>query len=497
MLRMDSTSWNRSDARRSSTSEESLFRNTVHKNSAMITKRGYSDASILDDDDSRNISLPKKLCSPIVRSVSCLFHWVKSFGTPRKITVSTKAQLSSMPAEVLHNIFHRLSAEDVSKLALTNHRLHSIAYKFILSPQHLKQFCDRANFYEKNNELDSLFYSFASEGRLMKTCCIFKSSAEATEFVIEFYLKTRNVLISDRGWALLFSKAFANFNRSNFFAFIQKIVKLDLTEIAAKVLTSVIKMNAEELIFRKKIFSLFLEGCSRGSMDFCFRLSALLHLLCPRGKEYRMLMILGAQIVKGQNGESDFIDDLSPQAVTVTDEDSVKTILGEIPELVCELLLSRHLEIPELRFSEIRIFNIIENITTYPSPWMLPNFAAFLLSSQQLARLAIYYRVSHDNPTEAGNILLCCIQMAVHLNRNAHDLLYTAAREVCSKCSPALCMTVFREVLSQMHLHSMEPFSSDDEVDFDSLLEILEVNKQASNLLHIVVPFMVASDNEE
>lgn len=78
---------------------------------------------------------------------------------------------------------------------------------------------------------------------------------------------------------------------------------------------------------------------------------------------HRLLVILGAPILRLQDG-SEFIDYSEIHTNAITNHESVLTILGTLPALVTKLLDTQQLELSEVRWSDSKIFNLIETLTS-------------------------------------------------------------------------------------------------------------------------------------
>jgi len=423
--------------------------------------------------------ITKKIRDDLEGVFTSLHRKLFSFYDPmEKIETSVPSRLLSMPPEVLFTIFECASANDLCSLLSTNTTMHSYVVAYVQSVQFATRFVNAINAEESS----LVPRHFASIGHLFKVCCIFKSNEDTIEQVIRFYTRTRNNLTTTYGWESMFTEVFKDDDRQKFFYFMKHFVQIDLVRMSNDVLTSDVRQGAEELKLRKLIYDCFLGTIPIQSTNFRFRLAALLSLLSPYEMEHRLIMILGAPIATDENGVEIGIDYLSAVTVAITGEAMVKQVLGDMPEIMEQILMSNQLLIPELRWHEIHVFNLLETLTTYPEPWVLPNFAAFLLASPRLARLAIFTRAIYGTLVEAGHTLFSCVEMAVRIGRDPNMLLYLAVLEVSTRCSAEVCLTMFRESIYNANLRYVELSTPENPPSREAVAEALAVTRQTISL---------------
>uniref|UniRef100_A0A1I8BX15 CCR4-NOT transcription complex subunit 11 n=1 Tax=Meloidogyne hapla TaxID=6305 RepID=A0A1I8BX15_MELHA len=266
----------------------------------------------------------------------------------------------------------------------------------------------------------------------------------------------------------------------------------------------------EELALRRLILALFLNDCSFSTNDNSFniiqqtgfRLSAILHLFgLDNEHKFRLVLLLAAPISTRINQENDgvniqpieFVNYQRIVADPIFDRQSAKIYLGELPQLVEQLLFTKTLDIKELRWNDLELFNFLELLTTYPEPWVLRNFASLLVLAPGLAKIAITIRALHGDPAEAGNTLFSCIEASILLGLNTDVTLKDTLFALTTKCSPSSCLTVLREAISTTNQLTIETFGGHlgetengpinlDEVDLVNLKNALEANRQIAKL---------------
>jgi hypothetical protein len=123
------------------------------------------------------------------------------------------------------------------------------------------------------------------------------------------------------------------------------------------------------------------------------------------------------------------------------------------------------------------------NFSAYPEEWTLPNFAALLVSSPVLSRVAIFNRASHGSVLEAGSTLCSCVevlhslcvknielleylQMAIRFGRDPSTTLWLTMKEIVTKCSRDICLQVFSESVRTAQALCTDFFSGDLECKF-------------------------------
>jgi len=172
------------------------------------------------------------------------------------------------------------------------------------------------------------------------------------------------------------------------------------------------------------IIGCFFEGLPVDSVDMRLRLSALTRILAPR-KEHKLIKLLGAPI---RNGEIDY------ETVTndvIGDMQMAREMLGEMPELVSQLMRTGiGVEVKQLYWTDVQVFNLIEMLTTDPEPWVLMNFSCFLVFSPRLAELAIVNRARYSNISDTMTIIMSCVEACVQLGLDPKSVLYEASRNL-------------------------------------------------------------------
>jgi hypothetical protein len=141
-------------------------------------------------------------------------------------------------------------------------------------------------------------------------------------------------------------------------------------------------LAVERLQFRRFIQHSFLDFSPIENARYRFRLSAILHIFkwnfnyCPNvwqrfstfsellpNADLRLLFLLGAPIAKTAQGV-EFIDSGQMHTKLVENQEMLLSVLGRLPELVSELVHTQDLELIELRWTDLRVFHLIENLTS-------------------------------------------------------------------------------------------------------------------------------------
>lgn len=429
-----------------------------------------------------------------------------------------KPSLSSLSLEILFKIFDLSAPRDLVQFCKTSSNHLNNVYAYLNSKCFVKKF---HGILKLNSTTIQHNFAPSDLARLVRTCYQFnvnsaKKKQLCTSFLVQLYLKLNllNCNSSNDYWGKLISEFTWDWSQWDFYELIKEFAIH--TKLQTRVENFLCNNNGEqgeELALRRQLRSLFLDnyipdtGIARNRYHgIHFRLSAILHFLVPEGAlTHRLLLLLAApisksedndqQMIDGGEGEQqqpivkEFIDYDRITAVPITDMESAQTFLGELPKFVELLLHTSTLEIDELRWSELEIFNFLEMLTTYPEPWVLRNFASLLIMEPALARVAVCIRAGHGDPIEAGNTLFSCVEACVILGSNAEMLLKKTLYTLISKCSIGVCLTVLRGAISSTHNTLMEILPTNDNdiivpanVDEQDLKNALAANNQIAGL---------------
>uniref|UniRef100_A0A914LRG8 F-box domain-containing protein n=1 Tax=Meloidogyne incognita TaxID=6306 RepID=A0A914LRG8_MELIC len=421
---------------------------------------------------------------------------------------------ASLPLEIVFQIFDSSSPKDLANICVLN-RLHfNRVSAYLNSERFFVRFRKIFSSSAKESNSDFPPNDFA---RLIRLCCLLRGKApnaiSCSNFIIQLYQKIDSYdKYHDKNyWGKLITKISFDWSQSHFISFM--IMFSESTGLLTRVrnfFKSKKNNEVEELALRRVILSLFLNDCSFSTNDnssnviqqISFRLSAILHLFGENGEhKYRLMLLLTAPTSTRLDQENDgfklqpmeFVNYQRIVADPIFDRQSAQTYLGELPQLVEQLLFTKSLDMKELRWNELELFNFLELLTTYPEPWVLRNFASLLILAPGLAKIAICIRALHGDPAEAGNTLFSCIEASILLGFNTNVTLRDTLFALTTKCSPSTCLTVLREAISTTNNLTIETFGGHlggaengpinlDEMDFFNLKNALEANRQIAEL---------------
>jgi len=392
--------------------------------------------------------------------------------------------ISALPLELLYNLLNYIPAKEITNLCLTNNHMR-LKIRYYLHSSHFAQcFCETvATTLKRNPERDKFYEeTFVEFGRLIRVCFdlngMHRQNRQACiSLLINFYKKCdHKVHLEYYGWGMLFLQVMKSWSQSDEYTFMRLFFECSgVKELANQIFQSSDRLTADELTLRRLLRGTFLDVVETHTHAYRFHLSAILHLICQIDTEYRLIMLLGAAINTEPDGIQ-FIDYAGIHIEFIENLNAAQAVLGEMPMMVAQLANTQQLDQNELRWSDLRVFNFIETLTTYPEPWIIPNFASFLVCAPSLARLAIVTRALYDNVSEAGSTLFNCVETALHLNLNAFAMLRPTVQGLVSTCPTEVCLAVFREAFVSANQHTLE-FLSPGVLEVDvSVRESLEIN---------------------
>ncbi|CAB04206.2 FBXO47 ARM repeats region domain-containing protein [Caenorhabditis elegans] len=94
----------------------------------------------------------------------------------------------------------------------------------------------------------------------------------------------------------------------------------------------------------------------------------------------------------------------------VTSEEAEE--LKPLSRAMCALIQCRNLK-HVLPWSKNTIFNLMEEITTYPNPWSMSTFVALNVLEPELVPIGVVARMNRNHEDEAGDII-CTMKMLLH-----------------------------------------------------------------------------------
>uniref|UniRef100_A0A9J2PXP4 F-box domain-containing protein n=1 Tax=Ascaris lumbricoides TaxID=6252 RepID=A0A9J2PXP4_ASCLU len=159
----------------------------------------------------------------------------------------------------------------------------------------------------------------------------------------------------------------------------------------------------KEMKIRRRLKNLFLSHQYPDIRDASFWLSAILRMHLNTTKQAKLLYILF-----GPTRLNDFLEEVIdwhdlceiPVSTLVTS----KQKLGPLSDALLTLMQTRCLGSSEFVYNEADMFNLLEELTTYPQPWPFENFVALLLNRTALIPIALAFRMMHGYGEEAGQM---------------------------------------------------------------------------------------------
>ncbi|VDM43230.1 unnamed protein product [Toxocara canis] len=158
-----------------------------------------------------------------------------------------------------------------------------------------------------------------------------------------------------------------------------------------------------EMKVRRGLRELFLEHQYSDARDLSFWLSAILRTQFQVCCQARLMYVLFGP-TKINDVSEEVIDWRGPCEVPISTYHNSKQRLGPLSDAFLRLLQTKYIGVSEFAYAEADVFNLLEEITTYPEPWSFDNFAALLLNRPGLIPVALVFRVVCGYHEEAGEV---------------------------------------------------------------------------------------------
>ncbi|VDM47839.1 unnamed protein product [Toxocara canis] len=145
---------------------------------------------------------------------------------------------------------------------------------------------------------------------------------------------------------------------------------------------------------------LFLEHRYPDVRDSSFWMSAVLRTQFSASRQVKLMYVLF-----GPTKINDLLEEvvdwrgLCEQPISTSQNSRER--LGPLSDAFFRLLQTKSIGASEFIYTETDVFNLLEEITTYPEPWLFDNFVALLLNRPALIPIAFVFRVVHGYQEEA------------------------------------------------------------------------------------------------
>ncbi|KAH7725683.1 F-box domain-containing protein [Aphelenchoides avenae] len=302
-----------------------------------------------------------------------------------------------------------------------------------------------------STESASFFADFAA---MLRQNTMDQDHQTRTDLAVRLYAQMRGLAHSEDDWGLFIAKFCHDWSEKESFAFLQHFVNVQLVSDVAAVLNRLAsgeeedRDTQEELRVRQMVHSFFSYENGGIGKSKVFTASAVLRLLCPPDQRHLLLMLLYAPVVHDANG-NDVVKIPSINDPEVTRFEEIYETFGMMP-LVCEQLIEAKHSLPdELSWTDKEVFDLIEDLTTFPDPWAIENFAAFLVCRPTLTFLAVALRAVNDYVPDAGFILFHLIEISSKMDRICHRSLKETMSDLATSLPRSVLAELHSEVLQQ------------------------------------------------
>ncbi|CAJ0918558.1 unnamed protein product, partial [Mesorhabditis belari] len=356
-----------------------------------------------------------------------------STDSPKKCKVATENQtkawapiqakkvlgiLSELPPILYPDFFEHLSADELFKLSMLSMDLYGLVTDFIFSGAFLVKLLreiedlSAPEVYQRDQR--NVAYNY---GRLLKMATVLKTSEERIKFLVKLMeagLEESNM----SAWGMILT------TYSDYWEFTECSRLLDavldihdgtLRKLVAEVMVSSDGKQPElEMQVRLAIRGLFLDMQYSDQAASAFWLAAVLNKLTTPEYRPKFFMLLFLDPVEA-NGKKTLDWRRMVTEVITSYYHSMRFISPLSKALTRLLSTAEHLTRPcrALAYTRSMMFNLVEEITTYPEPWSLDTYTALHVHEPSLISLSIEMRMQQQLYAESGNILSQVKNMAV------------------------------------------------------------------------------------
>uniref|UniRef100_A0A914CES8 F-box domain-containing protein n=1 Tax=Acrobeloides nanus TaxID=290746 RepID=A0A914CES8_9BILA len=402
------------------------------------------------------------------------------------------------PIEVMHLIFSYLTASQLSTLASCSKAYATEIYQFLLTKEAAQKFYNEAKSCE--NHGNNLQYHFCDYGHLINICGVILSSDQRTQLLLMFFHNTKELVENPHGWGRLFRTVTLKWSYEQRLQFFQSLIDFELRELIDLVIkTPIDEAQDEQIEVRRKLRGYFLDVEFKDPKDAAFWFSVVLRLQQRAFDQAKLLLTLYAPVIKDGQGEErvDYRNLAEIDIVSAADADhrlsQLSTAFGKLLHAI-ELDFSPasfDYGIEQLRWSKPELFNLIEEVTTFPEPWPMQNFVAMLLQSHRLIPIAISYRILHGFGDEAGTIMFMLNTFALRWRPTSTVLVYNALKEVLKTLSSRNCALLFEKIMQEQIKYIQESWPIEptwNQTSVRSMEHAFNSSKELLSMFQIALP---------
>lgn len=307
------------------------------------------------------------------------------------------------PRELLHAFFDRVPVAQLVNLTLLSKTLNKEIRWYILFGGTCRRFAAVTSEFIARQDLFKGQDPFYSWGKLLKAATITLSFQIRHHFLASFFCKNESGE-NWYGWGrcfMAFSESWTWGQREELLRSIMHFSGLnDLLNVVMTHNTG--KFPHMEMEIRRRIRGFFLSQFNRDQVDYDFWHSVVLRSQRTAERQGKLLMIICGPLMLHRSGYLIIDWELFGQMI-IGSPVLCETLIGPLSWSLSSLAFPGRLE--EYTWSYLEIYNLIEEISLSPAPWMLTNFAALLALQPKLIFIAVHIRIVSGYDSEAAHIL--------------------------------------------------------------------------------------------
>uniref|UniRef100_F1KZT4 F-box only protein 47 n=1 Tax=Ascaris suum TaxID=6253 RepID=F1KZT4_ASCSU len=337
---------------------------------------------------------------------SQMSRWCR-FAILKKLPENPLGIFATLSPDIFLTIIDRIPVARLATLAETSLEMNSLLRCYATSGTAGKRFIKETAVtgvplnVQMTNE--DPFYAW---GMLLKSVTITDSASKRIDYFGVFYARYRN-RCDEAGWGRCIMAFLTQWDFCECARLLHSLFKTTESGLYRAILETLDEPDGlhpdKEMKIRRRLKNLFLSHQYPDIRDASFWLSAILRMHLNTTKQAKLLYILF-----GPTRLNDFLEEVIdwhdlceiPVSTLVTS----KQKLGPLSDALLTLMQTRCLGSSEFVYNEADMFNLLEELTTYPQPWPFENFVALLLNRTALIPIALAFRMMHGYGEEAGQM---------------------------------------------------------------------------------------------
>uniref|UniRef100_A0A915B4L6 F-box domain-containing protein n=1 Tax=Parascaris univalens TaxID=6257 RepID=A0A915B4L6_PARUN len=314
---------------------------------------------------------------------------------------------ATLSPEIFLTIIERIPVARLVSLAETSLEMNSLLRCYATSGTAGKRFVKETAVIrvplnvQMTNE--DPFYAW---GMLLKSVTITESASKRIDYFGIFYARYRN-RCDEAGWGRCIMAFLKQWDFCECARLLHSLFSTTESGLYRTILETLDEPDGlhpdKEMKIRRRLKNLFLSHQYPDIRDASFWLSAILRTHLNTTKQAKLLYILF-----GPTRLNDFLQEVIDWRdlceIPVSTLVSSKQKLGPLSDALLTLLQTKCLGNSEFVYNEADMFNILEELTTYPQPWPFDNFVALLLNRTALIPIALAFRMMHGYVEETGQM---------------------------------------------------------------------------------------------